>query len=257
MLHLLVAHNWYRVLPLDSSINPVRNPEVNETASSRLLADANGLFHKAEKAIEEHPAEAIGAAVVSAAAVGTFIYSKGKIGKPIATEVLDDQAVLTFLKTEPPASMREKAYKVLSASGRSPWCNREKWPLPKQQSDGTFLPGDWVEAKPRLTLASIIHDHQPGLYVASDPRWWWLKDKSRVVYEAEIGDSFPLAHWHSLPAIDFVAQKVRLLRPMPTEVIAKFGEQNPFFKGAYGIRLPFPEDIKSGRLPIKIWDVDK
>ncbi len=161
------------------------------------------------------------------------------------------QAVLSLLESDPPPSMTAKAYKVLTASGRSPWCHREKWSLPTQQSDGTFLPGDWAEAKPRFTFASLFYEHQPGLYVSRDPRYWWFKNKSRVVYEAEIGDPFSLAHWNDLPAVDFVAQKVRLLRPMPPEAIWKFHEENPYFVGAENVRLPLASDIKSGQLPIK------
>lgn len=142
----------------------------------------------------------------------------------------------------PSTAMEPKAYKVLTKDGASPWARDVRWSLPKQAVDGTWIPGEWMQAKPHQSLSMLAEmvSGQPagnskvGLYISDNPRIWKndLSIPGNVVYEVEIGDAASIASWKAIHSGDFasplaqevlshghigsnfVAQQVRLRHPV-------------------------------------------
>lgn len=129
-----------------------------------------------------------------------------------------------------PKSMSPKAYKVVRDDGTALFDSNAKYPLPRQTADGKFTPGAWVEPGESESVRTIQkafdgEGAHKGIYITSNPRLWNGGLANHSVYEVEIGDATSLKNWEyaadPLRRIDTVASKVRLLRKVPDNEIAK------------------------------------
>jgi hypothetical protein len=159
-------------------------------------------------------------------------------------------------RVEPAQSMTPRAFKVLTADGRSPWARQIRWSLPKRTDDGNWLPGKWKLTKedvPMPTRSWQGFPYKPGIYVTNAPHEWkQLADialdpespskifsckrfpvfdlgspAKRVavpetrVFEVQIGDDPSIMEWQSHASDNFRADRVRLLRPISQEELSK------------------------------------
>lgn len=138
--------------------------------------------------------------------------------------------VLAHESFSAPKSMSPRAYKVLRDDGSAPFDSRTTYPLPSQTTDGQVIPGAWVEPGESAGVKMIqqIIDggvgQEQGIYITSNPRMWYGGSKGYSVFEVEIGDSKSLQKWEQafdVARIDTVASRVRLLRRVPDEEVAK------------------------------------
>jgi hypothetical protein len=72
--------------------------------------------------------------------------------------------------------MRSELFKVLR-DGRSCHGGSLTWPLPSQNEDGSWTPGEWVEVSGPLSMCSN------GLHLTTNPREWYVE--AAQVYAAE------------------------------------------------------------------------
>jgi hypothetical protein len=128
---------------------------------------------------------------------------------------------------QPPQSMTPRAYKVLQDGGVANWDHGAVYPLPKQLPDGQWQPGNWVEpgkSKVVEDVQKIIGgDREPGLYISNNPNLWKASEPGMVTYEVEVGDEKSQAMWKAVAAplrVDFIAQRLRLLRPVSPKEFA-------------------------------------
>ena len=72
-----------------------------------------------------------------------------------------------------------RLYKVVTAEGKPCHGGSQDftWPLPTQQADGSYEPGEWTAVTGTLSLCAR------GLHLTSEPAQWWMD--SAVCFEAE------------------------------------------------------------------------
>lgn len=151
--------------------------------------------------------------------------SMGSIPLPAADEVFKSfgmgehamqpdfgQIARMALETEKKGEVA-KAYKTLTADGRSPFAPNVQWSLPRKGEDGKWIPGQWKDWE-HAPLALAPGGERPGLYVSSNGPWMTLHIPKSRYFEAEIGDAASLAKWKKEPSGDFAAKKVRLLKEL-------------------------------------------
>jgi hypothetical protein len=137
----------------------------------------------------------------------------------------------------PARSMGPLAYKVLREGGISDFDPWTKYPLPTQLATGEWRPGSWVEPGDSTLVKSIqtACSGRKGLYVTSNPKMWGATKDAMETYEVEIGDSASRSQWESAihPAlrIDFTANRIRLLRRIPAQELAKIQTTDSDFLG--------------------------
>lgn len=122
-------------------------------------------------------------------------------------------------------SMSPRAFKVL-AGDHSLYDPQFKYPLPKLGKDGQWVPGDWVtpgHSEGIGNIQSAIHgrtNQKAGLFISDKPQLWKAGASGHTTYEVEIGDVASKNEWsNGVIRSDFVAQKIRLLRPLGDDEI--------------------------------------
>lgn len=116
--------------------------------------------------------------------------------------------------------MNPRDFKVLTGD-HSLYDSQFKYPLPKKGKDGQWIPGDWITTGHSDNVGQIqtsIHgraNQKVGLFISDKPQLWKAGTPGRTTYEVEIGDTASKDGWNSsIVRSDFVAQKIRLLRPL-------------------------------------------
>lgn len=170
----------------------------------------------------------VGAGVVVAAAAALLTRSAALRLLPTARTGLESLPRLELSTANTAAgaealtgsSMTPKAFKVLTGD-HALYDSQFKYPLPKMGKDGQWIPGDWIttghseNVKHIQTSINGRANQKVGLFISDKPQLWRAGTPGRTTYEVEIGDAASKDGWNSaIVRSDFVAQKIRLLRPL-------------------------------------------
>jgi len=146
-----------------------------------------------------------------------------------------------------PVSMNPKAFKVLRGDS-SLFDGQTKYPLPTLGKDGQWVPGQWVEPSHSKGIESIqswIHGNsrqKTGLFISDKPQMWKAENPMHTTYEVEIGDAASKTDWASNTLrADFVAQRIRLLRPVTPDEIKALPPAN--LSDVFAPLFKTPEDV--------------
>jgi len=123
---------------------------------------------------------------------GDFWFSRGEYRTQPQAEVV----------AQPP-----RLFKVLTDSGKAPYVSSFVWPLPKQEEDGSWTPGDWKSMEGRLVFC------ERG-YHAFDANQWqnWTGNGTRLF---EIEFDGPVGKI----ADKYIGARARLIREIPYQVV--------------------------------------
>ncbi|MBP6745119.1 hypothetical protein KA344_07780 [bacterium] len=146
-----------------------------------------------------------------------------------------------------PVSMNPKAFKVLRGDSAL-FDDQAKYPLPTLGKDGQWVPGQWVEPRHSKNIDGIqswIHGNsrqKTGLFISDKPQMWKAGNPNHTTYEIEIGDAASKADWASNTLrTDFVAQRIRLLRPVTPDEIKALPPPN--LSDMFAPLFKTPEDV--------------
>ncbi len=146
-----------------------------------------------------------------------------------------------------PVSMHPKAFKVLRGDSAL-FDDQAKYPLPTLGKDGQWVPGQWVEPGHSKTIDWIqsgIHGksrQKTGLFISDKPQMWKAENPNHTTYEVEIGDAASKTDWASNTLrTDFVAQRIRLLRPVSPDEIKALPPPN--LSDMFATVFKTPEDV--------------